>query len=252
MKRAWDNSLEASFKKKFSVTFFAARGTAIGDIKIDEGALVPITPSLQKVLEFTSGGKKSIVLKDYDMFFLYGLGINAYYIKDTFYSGAVVRQTVADIFEPRLANRILSMIRKGSSKRVFIGHNPMPVHAKSDTIPLSEESYNFYANGTSLSNEHYFSKLNCELVMQPKQTLVGNARSTHSRFSKGSMKLDVSAKRSGQLHNDLDRKHMNEEFGLIFLKELFEKFEESYESEKMAKSGALRRLLNKISRQKVR
>lgn len=54
-------------------TFFGAPWDLMGQLEIDDGALVPQTPRLAKKLRRSSGGLDRIVPTDFDRFILYGL-----------------------------------------------------------------------------------------------------------------------------------------------------------------------------------
>lgn len=70
-KEGWD--LIASDHPACELTFFGAPGLMMGDLAIEDRALVPRTGRLRKKLERSSNGLGRIVPADFDRFILYGL-----------------------------------------------------------------------------------------------------------------------------------------------------------------------------------
>ena len=215
LKTAWD--ILHPHWAGIDLVFFASRGDGLQGLELQGDRLVPGFDELAKVLAHTSGGDGSVNLGDYDAFVLYGLSFTLPPLHAC-YSAAVRRQISLDVFEQSLSRRLLRQIRAGSSKPVFVGHNPLYAQLE----PSADEGKNCmdYRLAIAWLNQSLAAE-NAAVVTQPAVTIV-DAWHTDRMFSKGSTRLDVGDFFSGRPHADIDVKHMNGEFGQHWLAALFE------------------------------
>ncbi|PLX82835.1 MAG: hypothetical protein C0617_13265 [Desulfuromonas sp.] len=217
LKRAWDTFFDSNFKNIFDLTFFASRAQRLEGLKIEGTKLIPQNEYLKENLKFTSGGKPYVDLSLYDVFLVYGLSTRPYFLSKVFYSEAVLIKSIEDNHTSSLSFKILTMIRDVVDTKTFIGHDPLRVNKDRDGIEFDKVLTEQYSLGISLVNESLFFPLGAELLEQPQQTIVGKGRNTHSIYSKGSKRLDVGDEKDGELHPESDNRHMNDEFGKIWL-----------------------------------
>ena len=218
LKRAWDNHFNSLDKSAFDIVFFASGGLGMADLKLDGKKLLPSNDTLKEKMKFTSNGHTCINLTAYDLFLIYGLRAMPYFTGGVFYSDAVIEESIKDNYTNSLSFEVLKMIRQVVDKKIFIGHCPLLADTNRDGERLNIDLSNQYINGISLANKRLFNLLGSELLTQPTETIAANGRYTHSRFSKGSKRLDLAG--IGQPHPENDNFHMNDEFGKLWL-ELF-------------------------------
>ncbi|MDL4861706.1 hypothetical protein NPJ88_005125 [Halomonas elongata] len=218
------NSHVASIKRgleelkgsNFEVDFFADRGARLRELKVDGGVLRSEDEDVRRVLEYTSGGKGEIRGDEYDIFVLYGLYAKGLLIKEeAFFSEEVVKQTVKDHVASTTSFDILLKLRKITKKKVFIGHDPFPAAEKVVDNTISRD----YVFGMEKLNRFLYSPLNCEIISQPSETVV-NKFYTDPTFSKESSRLNIGEGMEGRVHPESEKKHMNSEFGKLWLEKL--------------------------------
>jgi len=222
LKRAWDNLIEPSIKNKVEISFFASRGHGLKGLCLEGKSLVANNEALKKNLEFTSNGKHDINLTRYDFFLIYGL-FAPYYTNDKFYSSDVIEHSLRDHFCSAFGYTLMTMVRSATDRKIFLDPRPLPVNPDGDEGNFSSILSAHYSGGIKLANEKIFLPLNSELIHQPSQTLVGNNRHTHSKFSKGSKRLDEWNSEKSAPHPAEDLRHMNDQFGKIWLESFFKR-----------------------------
>lgn len=216
LKRAWDRLVEPDLKNKFDITFFASRGEGLSGLRLHEKFLIPTSKKLKSNLEFTSNGLSFIDIEKYDLFLIYGLGLNFYFPSNFFYSNDVINQSIEDNYKCSLGYHILMMIREVTNKKAYLGHNPMPAQKEDDNttlLPINSQ----YTSGISIVNKKTLMELNSELIHQPLTTLTNGHRNTHLKFTKNSIPLGMGDMLDGQAHPVQDNLHMNDDFGKIWL-----------------------------------
>jgi hypothetical protein len=215
LKKGWD-SIQAD-NQKYQLTFFASRQKGLAGLKLDNGVLVPSTPSLLNDISYTSGGMEEIPLDEYDVFLLYGLGLSMP-ILDTRLSTAVIQQTCNDIFNQALSFKIAKLIRSASNSTIYIGHNPLRSMGKIVSPRVNKFDYKevlgFMSSAVDIAD--------AILIDQPFVTLI-NDWNTKEEYSIGSTRLDVGDKISNQSHPDNDMEHMNGDFGKLYLDSFFQR-----------------------------
>lgn len=202
-------------QKNVSVDFFASRANSLRALRLEKNRLMPMNVNLAKAISHTSGGKGEITLDEYDAFLVYGLGFPLPLVQKHL-SSAVRRQVCRDTVEQTLSFRTCLLLRQGTDKPVYVGHDPQP-SARGVDPDLSrllpyDEVYGMMK--IELSGTHLL------LTAQPRQTLA-DTWFTKSEFSKGSVRLDIGDEKSSELHGDVDNKHMNGEFGRLWLESFF-------------------------------
>ena len=217
LKLAWDK-IKNSYKE-IEITFFAKQSRGLIDLTVSENCLKPKTDSLRKTLIYTSNGLDHIDPNKYDVFLLYGLGfkINAP-TESLFYSQQVLKQSLIDNLEYRLSFIIYKMLRKITSKYIFIGHDPLEALRLDEK--LEDTSSNNYLHQVELYNQVIFTEDNTQVISQPEQTLTNGSR-TQPMYSINSRKLAIETNSENELHHQSDNFHMNEKFGNLYLQKLF-------------------------------
>ena len=216
LKRGWDE-IKADYGGHH-VTFFAHRSDGLEGLIVQDGKLIPTNEKLATALEFTSGGRKDIDPEEYDVFVIYGAGLNIGFKKDdVFYSRAVVECSLNDLVSNTLSFTLLKRLRRLTGKPAFLGHLPL---VPAGTIS-AETTPSDYLARVDLINEVVFRSLNAELVRQPLSTIV-NGSNTHPDFSKGSKALAIGDSGDDVFHPESDSDHMNDQFGQIWLRDFLE------------------------------
>lgn len=229
LKRGWDE-IKGDYPEH-EITFFAQRSDGLEDLVACGGKLIANTEKLAKALEFTSGGKKEIDPSQYDIFLIYGAGVNINFVADNrFYSTAVIASSLNDLVTNTLSFSLLKRLRALTDKSVFIGHLPLApaIELLSDAMPSD------YVARVKLINAITYHPLNAELVRQPSSTMI-NGKNTHPDFSKGSKALAVGDSGDNVFHPESDSDHMNDKFGEIWLREFFTEYVEEVEARAQAR-----------------
>ena len=221
LKGAW-NSL-SSIHREINITFFASRGNSLSDLFYENGKLASSSDRVAEFLSYTSGGKREIVLEDYDTFLLYGIGAVPYRVPSGFYSQAVLAQAIQDFYEDRLFFQIFRSIRKGSDSKIVIGHTPLRSGPDIAEDSATAEELSDYRKSISTINENLFLPKNGEFLTQPAETISRGGRYTHTKFTRGSERLAINEKQSGLSHPDGDYGHMNDDYGKVYLDKLLKK-----------------------------
>lgn len=218
LKRGWD-VIKEDYREQ-EITFFAQRSDGIDGLIAQNGKLIPDNEVLARALEFTSGGKKEIDPNEYDVFIIYGAGLNIDFVRDShFYSSAVIESSLNDLVANTVSFNLLKRLRTLTHKAIFLGHLPL--------VPaieiLSDTTSDDYIARVERINEVSYRPLNAELVRQPLSTIV-NGNNTNPYFSKGSKALAVGDSGDNTYHPESDSDHMNDQFGEIWLREFLKKY----------------------------
>jgi hypothetical protein len=212
LKRGWD-VISGAFPS-VEVVFFGAKGESHKDLALEGRTLVARRPGLRRSIEFTSGGLTSIDLDDYDMFLVYGLSSNPYFADiDGKYSRKAIEVTMRDRTEGRLGFKIVMMIASACDKPIYVGHNPLRAERRNK----SSQDLTAYLDGLAQINAAIYEPLGVHLVGQPADTIV-NGRNTELHFTQGSKRLETKVEETIRLHDEEDRTHMNDEFGVLWMR----------------------------------
>lgn len=200
-----------------SFTFFGARSDGLKDLDIEGQCLVPRSDPVADAIAFTSGGCQKIDTADYDAFLLYGMEARPFLVpKERFYSSAVIRRTIDDIFKGSLSHLTLTKLRSITDKPIYVGHNPM----KGAPRNKGPQDTSTYERGIALLNETVYATASASLIPQPPDTIV-NGNGSALSYSQGSKSLAIGDRKDDAPHPEADLNHMNDEFGRLWLLGLF-------------------------------
>lgn len=216
IKRGWD-SISHEYSD-YSLTFFASTGDSLRKLRLAQGKLIPRSERLARHLSLTSGGLDSITLSEYDAFLIYGLGLYIP-ILDTRLSASVIDQVFIDVWFSSLTFKLIKLIRSASFAPIYVGHTPLP--SGEPGVFISNNTMT-YPKAFSLTADSV-GVVDCFLVEQPAISFA-DPWVTKTEFSMGSMRL-----LNEELHLDKDTKHMNQEFGKIWLLNYFEKITKNFQ-----------------------
>jgi hypothetical protein len=218
LKRAWDNLIEPSLKGQFEITFFAARGENLNGLVLDGTTLVPNNKRLTETIKFTSNGLAIVECNSYDVFLIYGAGIEPYFIDNSFHSTEALKCSIQDMYsDDVLGYKLLTMIRKVTKAKIFLGHAPLTSISKINETRDSLWKPEHYTSGVELVNQTLLRDLDVELIKQPKEACTENYRHTKYEYTKGSKRLAINNNTNEDWHPEHDMGHMNDEFGKIWL-----------------------------------
>jgi len=190
----------------------------MGGLEVRDGVLAPNNSRLKEGIKFTSKGKSHINETEYDAFLLYGLDFKVSpYFGPGFYSSHLKNVVRKERFELSLMGYIFGCVRSLSSKRVFVGHNPLPARPREylDEVFSAEE---FEKEVRWLDG--YLGE-GSELIGQPVST-IDTGSSTKESFGRNSVKLETGDDEDNMPHEVNDIYHMGFEFGEQWLFKLFE------------------------------
>jgi len=215
IKRAWDLISEAY--SDINLTFYAARGTGLRSLAIENKSIISLDSEVAASIAFTSGKDDQVCLSDYDAVVVYASGLKAHNPR-TFYSEQLTQIALQERFAKTMSSHICTLIRELSDMPIFLAHTPLRP-ADDDTQASSQEIID-YCHHQGLANILFYQSFNAEVIPQPEETLGANGL-TQSSYAKGSKKLAVGSSVDNQLHGDRDNTHMNDAFGRLWLEALF-------------------------------
>lgn len=216
LKLAWTEMSDT--RHQDDIVFFGHRGTKIADLAAQDGVLAPENQRLRKAMRFTSGGLAVIDPKAYDIILVHGVGVEAFFLpEDRFFTRKFRHAAVHDVVDKAPALKIIRLLRSLSDIPIFVGHMPLPVA----TDISGDQSTSAFVNGMNFAQQEIFSALNAKLVLQPLETIV-NGQNTDRRFKDNSTSLAIGDAWDNQPHRDGDRRHMNKDFGKLWLSCFFE------------------------------
>jgi hypothetical protein len=204
-----------SARQQFTMEFFASRAGALEGLRLENKRLVPSNENLAVAITHTSGGKGEVVVDDYDAFLVYGLGFRLPVV-DTHLSAAVRRQACRDTATQTLNFHMCSLLRQATKKPVYVGHDPQEAPGRKSPEVGRSLAYDavYELTRSELLRE------DLRLVQQPRRTFA-DVWFTRPEYSAGSTRLDIGDAKSNELHKEVDNKHMNGDFGRIWLEESF-------------------------------
>jgi hypothetical protein len=92
LKLGWD-SLKTQYPN-VDITFFANRQRRMEALQVEKGKLVPDNEALKTAIAYTSNGLTSIDSRKFDLYLLYGLDLKPYFPPTTFFSAAVLKESI--------------------------------------------------------------------------------------------------------------------------------------------------------------
>lgn len=197
------------------LTFFASRAGRMSALRAQGTTLVPGNPQLEADIRFTSNGKSSINLAEFDGVLIVGLGLRVPALEARL-SAAVIAATASDSLTASINHKLATLVRAACQCPVWIGHTPQKAIAANgrETPKFASYQRSFEALRRALDIP------GARLIPQPEITLFKNWN-TKLEFSQGSTRLDVGDSISNQPHPSKDDEHMNGHFGAIYLQSLF-------------------------------
>lgn len=212
IKSGWE-SIAAEFPDH-ALTFFAAIRSQLSGLVVQDGRLVPETDALRQQLAFTSGGREAIDPADYDVFVLVALGLIVPWGESwERLSTGVLRHLVAPATDC-LASELGRRIRGVTEHPVLL--LPEPVAAADEAV-LSVDTVREYPRVID-SMSSAVAIPGARVLPQPVETLAHGWR-TEPQWSAGSVGLEQ-AGRAARQHEDVDRAHMNAQFGALWLRNI--------------------------------
>ena len=209
IKRAWDEV--SCDHPSHELYFFASPGSHLQQLELVGSDLVPKAKGLAENFAFTSGDKTKIELDIFDIFLICGLDFEIPLL-DMRLSRAVLDQTCQDLFTSSLNSVICNLIRKQSKKHIYIFHNPQPARADPDPTLINNKL--LYRQVTKIIAEN-LQIPDAMILLQPDESLQ-DLWHTFPKFTKGSTRL-----LSNQQHPEFEIRHMNKDFGILWLTKFF-------------------------------
>lgn len=209
IKNAWDEV--SCDHPSHELYFFAAPGSHLRNLDLVDCYLAPKTEGLAKKLAYTSGGNTHIDLNLFDAFIICGLELEIPLL-DIRLSKAVINQTCQDILSNSLNYKICNLIRKQSGKSIYIFHNPQLAPSDFDKELLNKKL--LFPQVIQIMVEN-LKIPNAFISPQPIESLK-NLWHTLPKFAIGSTRL-----LSNEQHPELEIRHMNKDFGILWLSNFF-------------------------------
>lgn len=211
LKLAWED-LSIKFPE-IEITFFAARGRAIGRLMVHDGRIEADNEDLMTQIKLTSNGKTAIVPGEYDAFLVYGTISHA--LKTTNaenYSRSFARTATLDRARSSILYSHILKLRELTNQPVYAALAPIPSfeNGKRPQMLLPQQT------ACELIQQTLLDPLSAKLIPQPMETLV-NDSVTKEEFSKDSVRLEVIKKVAAQ-HPEGETVHMNKAYGDVWLR----------------------------------
>lgn len=194
------------------IVFFGGIGGSLRHLRVRNAKLVSIDDKLTRNLKYTSGGISEIDPDIYDAVILYGLNLKLPRLRQGI-SRAVMKETIKDIVQRSLTLKVAAKFRKLNDRGFWIGANPM------EGVNGNQlEAGPFYSYGQIMEEAaHVFPVPGATFLPQPAETIGPDLRAL-SRFLVGSVRLMPSKNGNDSVaHPDDDFRHMNGEFGHLWL-----------------------------------
>lgn len=210
LKLGWD--LIKDQMPEHQIVFFGSPGARMRHLRIKDGTLVTQDPQLEQDMVATSGLGAVIDPKAYDAVVLCGLQMPFPRLRKGI-SRAVVKTTVHDIVNDKLAFRVAERFRKIMTAPFWMASNPLQ-GARSDEVEPG--SYHPY-DALLAEVQQAFPLPGVTFLDQPPETIRPDLR-TPMMYSAGSTRL-LTAEETAELiaHPANDTSHMNGDFGRLWL-----------------------------------
>jgi hypothetical protein len=195
------------------LTFFAAVAFDSRAMAVQDGQYVPLDDALAAQYEMTSGGLRAIDPAQYDAFLVYGFGGRSLPLdRPRAYSQAFRAACTLTRLQEDLIGPHLQALRGLTDKPLFAALKPLPCpqdgRRPRRLLPHHEE--------VALAQRHICDPLGAQMVAQPAATRIDD-RATHPDFASGSARLVQVAHPDAPAHADDEAKHMNAEYGRLWL-----------------------------------
>ena len=217
LKTAWEGMAESH--PGTYLTFFASRADGLSGLMAEGFALVAEDAALRGNLKFTSGGLDRIVPGDYDLLVIYGLRFLMSDDDEGVWSMAVRLTALRDWFSQCLSLTTLRKPRAISSIPCIVGPSPPTVAPSAAAQPLPAEELAMVERALQ---DTVLDGLGASLVRPPPSALV-RPLNTDRRFVDQALTLAVGDFRDGGKVRANNHRHMNAEYGRLWLQFMFER-----------------------------
>jgi len=209
LKQGWEKI--QSDHPDINIRFFGSPGSSINRLKTNKSSLISTDNDLLQNLRLTSGGLSEIDTDSYDAFVSYGLSFEIDPL-DVRLSSALVDAFCQQQAREHPNYRLIKKIQSISNKPIFIGHAPL----LADIGPIAPSPHIPYRKLFSKISD-YLAMESIKMLRQPDSTIIHEIR-TIAHFTVGSTRLlHGPGSTTAMHHDDNDVKHMNGEFGAVYL-----------------------------------
>ncbi len=210
------DEIEDEIGKRCEVTFFASRREGLRSLTRAGDQLVSTDSRVSRDLERTSRGLNAIVPNAYDLFLIHALEFRYDYaiLQSGAYSQGFVAAWMWQSWMDSTAFHVLRELRALTRGQIVLSPQPYASAADlrvrgavarfSGCPPGIGEIFSRCPNGEAIGQVRVLS--------QPKETIVSRVL-TKPEYSRGSLRLDVGDRASGEAHPDNDYRHMNGKYG---------------------------------------
>jgi hypothetical protein len=220
LKSAWHAM--AGDHPETSLTFFASRSDGLAGLQAEAAALVAENATLREHLQFTSGGLDRFVPGDFDLAVIYGLRLLlAGDDVAGVYSDAVLAAARRDRIDNSLALVTLRKLRSISDLPCIMGPSPPTVSADAAAPPLPAEDLALVERALQSGA---LDALRATLVGPPLAAMV-RPLNTDRRFVDQALTLAVGDDRDGGTVRAQNQRHMNADYGRLWLLALFDRLQ---------------------------
>ncbi|GHA48406.1 hypothetical protein GCM10008927_11850 [Amylibacter ulvae] len=190
-----------------SVTFFSSARRTLGQLEISEDKLIANNDELKSKLELSSNGLDSIDSNAYDAFFV--IGGQKIFAEDNRLSAAVKKLLMEDGFKTSVGAVVVLRLRQITQKPIWFSPNPLKAHFDDYIQQWNNKAIAFDDRINMLSE--VLSEIDVSVFAQPKETR-NSEFSTSEKFAR-QQPTSTQSKRNGG-----DRAHMNEAYGVIYMR----------------------------------
>ncbi|HEY1710287.1 MAG TPA: hypothetical protein VGG10_18600 [Rhizomicrobium sp.] len=193
------------------ITFFAARSTALQDLAVSGGRLVPTAESLRSQFARSSGGETGIA-GTYDFYIVCGVGLH---VSDAVKAGAAAdaRRTekkIAEHFRDLPILRTIAMLRQCTAAPVFLIPSPaQPARLAQSVRGMDEETGRKIASAFTNACRLLAKRVRAAFLPQPIRTLAPNLVTSKMRFAH---------RRKTAAGDRIDPWHLSDAYGAIVLR----------------------------------
>ncbi|GEN26261.1 hypothetical protein HCU01_42100 [Halomonas cupida] len=217
LKQGWDRMCKNH--PSIEVTFFAQRSHGMKDLEVVDDKLLPGNKKLGSAIKFTSKGKDLVDPKEYDVFLIYGLGLQPITNNINGYSEEFLKEAVDDYVKKTILYATYAKLTSITNKKIFLSHNPL----RSYNEPFVNKPLEYYYDGIRLLNDCGVFREGDEVIPQPEETIEGGYK-TSPVYCNGSVKVEVGDRHDGENHDKSDLFHMNGKFGEVWMRNFLASF----------------------------
>lgn len=216
LKNGWESI--KSLYPNLELTFFATPNRGMAKVRPvnGENRFVSHDSLIRERLSYTSGGLESIDVDNYDSFLVHGLFLILPRL-DRRLSQAVKEASIEETIRKSMNYRFVSELCGMTKVPVYYSANPLLSDEFSEDSILAAKYHSF--NEISEWIAAGYSHFPVKNISQPSETVDENYMCTKRAYSVGSVRLKL--QEDNDRHAETDVRHMNTEFGAVFLKRSF-------------------------------